>query len=178
MAKQPRKPRRPPAAKTEPKLPAETPPGATRKALERPMDRGGGPPGSAGGSRHAVDDEGTENETTGALEVTRTPASPPKRGQVFSDPDAEPTERESSGRIPPSKERDGIMRLIGYDAIEYAEKHSLPLNKHPDSINGPRTGLTIAEAEAIADEDAELIWLDVDENEYYSGPPVSYDPEY
>jgi len=69
------------------------------------------------------------------------------------------------------------MRLTGFAAIEYAEKQGLPLNKHPDSITGPRTGLTVAEAEAIASEDASLIWLEVDEQEYYSGPPTDFEPE-
>lgn len=192
----------------------EIPPGATRKALDRPLDPGGGPPGSAGGPRHAVDDVGSENETVEAVDITRTAASPPEEEEdqlakgppfagrsggavggtpaqmrsaehfgsreiVVSDPDATTSPMEDPNRIvTPSEDKEGILRLIGYDAIEYAEKHSLPLNKHPDSISGPRTGLSIAEAEAIADEDAELIWLDVNEEDYYTGPPVSFEPEY
>lgn len=69
------------------------------------------------------------------------------------------------------------MRLTGYSAIEYAEKQGLRLNKHPDSISGPRLGLTIAEAEAIAEDDADLIWLDVTEEDYYDGPPTSFEPD-
>ena len=68
------------------------------------------------------------------------------------------------------------MRLSGFSAIEYAEKQGLTLNKHPDSIQGPHSGLTIAEAEAIAEEDPELIWLDVGQDEYY-GQPSSFEPE-
>jgi len=69
------------------------------------------------------------------------------------------------------------MRLTGFDAIEFAEKQGLKLNKHPDSLTGPRIGLTVAEAEAIATDDPELIWLDVDEDEYYSAAPTNYEPE-
>jgi len=53
------------------------PPGATRKALDRPLDPGGGPAGSASGPRHAADDIGTENEEYEAEDTTRTLASPP-----------------------------------------------------------------------------------------------------
>ena len=42
------------------------------------------------------------------------------------------------------------MRLTGYAAIEFAEKQNLRLSKHPDRLDGPREGLTVAEAEAIA----------------------------
>jgi hypothetical protein len=31
---------------------------------------------------------------------------------------------------------------------------------------------------AIADDDADLIWLDVPREEYYSGPPSDYSPEH
>ena len=50
-----------------------------------------------------------------------------------------------------------LMRLTGFEAIEYAEKEGLKLNKHPDSHEGPRVGLSIAEAEAIGSDDPELI---------------------
>ena len=68
------------------------------------------------------------------------------------------------------------MRLTGFDAIEYAEKEGLKLNKHPDSIQGPRLGLSIAEAEAIADEEPELIWLDVTDDQYH-GEQKNLQPE-
>jgi hypothetical protein len=59
------------------------------------------------------------------------------------------------------------MRLSGFDAIEYAEKEGLTLNKSADSIDDGAAGLTIAEAEAIADDRPELIWVDVTADEYY-----------
>ncbi len=68
------------------------------------------------------------------------------------------------------------MRLTGFAAIEYAEKHNLRLMKRPDDIDGPVEGLTIAEAEAIADEDEELIYLDVRDEDYHNGPPSSMEP--
>ena len=68
------------------------------------------------------------------------------------------------------------MRLTGFDAIEYAEKQGLTLNKHPDALSGARTGLNVPEAAAIASEDQTLIWLDVADEDYYSGPPTSFEP--
>ncbi len=62
------------------------------------------------------------------------------------------------------------MRLTGFAAIEYAEKEGLTLNKAPDRIDEGRTGLTIAEAEAIASEDPDLIWLEVSDGPYHSQP--------
>jgi hypothetical protein len=59
------------------------------------------------------------------------------------------------------------MRLTGFDAIEYAEKEGLTLHKKADSIDDGADGLTVPEAEAIADEDPDLIWLDVPADEYY-----------
>jgi hypothetical protein len=67
------------------------------------------------------------------------------------------------------------MRLTGFEAIEYAEKAGLTLHKSPDSIDEGADGLTVAEAEAIADEDPDLIWLDVPINEYY-GEPHNMEP--
>lgn len=69
------------------------------------------------------------------------------------------------------------MRLTGYTAIEYAEKHNLTLSKHGDAVDDPATGLTVAEAEAIAEEDEELVYLDVPEAEYASAPPTSFEPD-
>lgn len=68
------------------------------------------------------------------------------------------------------------MRLTGFSAIEYAEKFDLRLNKRPDDIDGPREQLTIAEAEAIAAEDESLIYLDVRDEDYHTGPPSSMEP--
>ena len=69
------------------------------------------------------------------------------------------------------------MRLTGFEAIEYAEKQGMSLNKHPDSISGPRTGLNVAEAEAIASDDPSLIWLEVAEGEYHLGPATNLEPD-
>ena len=44
-----------------------------------------------------------------------------------------------------------------------------------DNIDSPAVGLSIAEAEAIADDRPELIWLDVDAAEYY-GQPRNMEP--
>lgn len=68
------------------------------------------------------------------------------------------------------------MKLTGFTAIEYAEKEGLRLNKAADHIDGAQTGLTIAEAEAIASGDPDLIWLDVSEQDYY-GEPKNMQPE-
>jgi len=59
------------------------------------------------------------------------------------------------------------MRLTGFQAIDYAEQEGLTLNKAADRIDEGRIGLTVAEAEAIASETPELIWIEVPEMEYY-----------
>jgi len=59
------------------------------------------------------------------------------------------------------------MILKGFDAIVYAELQGYSLNKAADHIDGPRAGLTVAEAEAIATEDPDLIWLEVPDDVYY-----------
>jgi len=69
------------------------------------------------------------------------------------------------------------MRLTGYAAIEFAEKHNLTLSKHGDAVDDPATGLTVAEAEAVAEEDEELVYLDVPDAEYSAAPPSSFEPE-
>ena len=69
------------------------------------------------------------------------------------------------------------MRLTGYAAIEFAEKQNLPLSKHGDAVDEPASGLTVAEAEAIAEEDEELIYLDIPDAEYASAPPTSFEPD-
>jgi hypothetical protein len=58
------------------------------------------------------------------------------------------------------------MRLTGFDAISYAEREGLSLNKSADPIDDARTGLSVAEAEAIASEDPNLIWVEVPDPEY------------
>lgn len=54
------------------------PPGATVRAANRPVDPGGGPPGSAGGPRHAAADEGSPDETYEAAESNDPLAEPPQ----------------------------------------------------------------------------------------------------
>lgn len=69
------------------------------------------------------------------------------------------------------------MILTGFAAIEFAEKQGLKLKKKADHVDGPREGLSIAEAEAVASDDPSLIWLEVDEQAYYDSPPTDYQPE-
>jgi hypothetical protein len=59
------------------------------------------------------------------------------------------------------------MRLIGFAAIEYAERAGITLNKLPDHIDEAAEDLSIAEAEALAADDPDLIWLEVGEEEFY-----------
>jgi hypothetical protein len=68
------------------------------------------------------------------------------------------------------------MRLTGFDAIEYAEKEGLTLNKAADAVDEEVSGLSIAEAEAIATEDPDLIWLNVAEDDYY-GERTNMEPQ-
>jgi hypothetical protein len=69
------------------------------------------------------------------------------------------------------------MRLTGFAAIEFAEKYNLKVNKLGDNVDEPATGLSIAEAEAIADEDESLVYLDIPDEEYYNSPPSSFAPD-
>lgn len=69
------------------------------------------------------------------------------------------------------------MRLTGYTAIEFAEKHNLRLSKHADDYDEAATGLTVPEAEAIAEEDEDLIYLDLRDDEYAKASPTSYEPD-
>ena len=58
------------------------------------------------------------------------------------------------------------MKLTGFEAIEFAEKEGLTLNKAGDPIDGPVQGLTIAEAEALAANDPASVWLEIPDGEY------------
>jgi hypothetical protein len=49
------------------------------------------------------------------------------------------------------------MRMTGFEAITFAEREGLTLNKLSDSVDEAATDLTVAEAEAIATEDPSLI---------------------
>lgn len=51
------------------------------------------------------------------------------------------------------------MKLTGTEAIKYAEKHGLALNKYTDPTEEAREGLTVEEAQAVAKEDPSLIWI-------------------
>jgi hypothetical protein len=53
------------------------PPGATRKAADRPRNPGGGPPGSGAGPRHAAADEDNPTEEYGATDSNEPLAEPP-----------------------------------------------------------------------------------------------------
>ena len=67
-------------------------------------------------------------------------------------------------------------RLTGFEAIEYAEKEGLLLQKAPDAVDEGASNLAVAEAEAIAVEDPGLIWLDVPDEQYH-GDRVNMEPE-
>jgi hypothetical protein len=68
------------------------------------------------------------------------------------------------------------MKLTGFAAIEFAEKEGYRLNKLGDHIDPELFDLTIAEAEAIAVDNPELIWLEVSDAIYY-GEPRNMEPE-
>ena len=67
------------------------------------------------------------------------------------------------------------MRLTGFEAIEYAEKEGLTLHKKAGHIDEGAEALSIAEAEAVADDDPDAIWLEVPDDEYY-GEPRNMEP--
>jgi hypothetical protein len=69
------------------------------------------------------------------------------------------------------------MSLTGFAAIEFAEKHGLRLTKRADRVDDAVEGLTVAEAEAIADEDESLIYLDLPRSEYENAPPTNFQPD-
>jgi hypothetical protein len=68
------------------------------------------------------------------------------------------------------------MKVTGFDAISFAEQEGMTLNKDADHIDEARTGLSIAEAEAIATLNPNLIWLEVLDNVYY-GEQRNMEPE-
>jgi len=67
------------------------------------------------------------------------------------------------------------MRLTGFDAIAFAQREGFTLNKLADAIDDARGGLSVPEAEAIAAEDPDLIWIEVTDEEYY-GVPRNMEP--
>lgn len=52
-----------------------------------------------------------------------------------------------------------MNRITGYDAIEYAREHGLPVQKYADPIEDARE-VTVGEAEKIAAEDPSLLWVE------------------
>lgn len=57
------------------------------------------------------------------------------------------------------------MKLKGYEAISYAEANGLSLNKYNDPTEDARTDLTPDEARKIANQDPNLIYIALEENE-------------
>jgi hypothetical protein len=68
------------------------------------------------------------------------------------------------------------MKLTGFAAIEFAEKEGYRLNTAASHIDEAQAGLTVAEAEAIATTEPELIWHEVPDDVYY-GEPRNMEPE-
>jgi hypothetical protein len=62
------------------------PPGATARAANRPINPGGGPPGSGAGPRHAADDEGSADEEYGPAETNQRLAEDPVTFEPTEDP--------------------------------------------------------------------------------------------
>lgn len=76
-------------------------------------------------------------------------------------------EQDTEGDDEPVARGDGErLRLTGYEAIEIAEKEGLKLNKLSDSIDEAAFGLSVAEAQAIASDNPELIWLEIAADDY------------
>lgn len=76
------------------------------------------------------------------------------------------TDKHLVDREPISHGRTGIIRLTGFEAIEFAEKEGLKLHKASDSIDDAAENLSIAEAEAIASDNPQLIWLEIAADDY------------
>jgi hypothetical protein len=87
--------------------------------------------------------------------------------------------QEAARRRPagPDHQKETAMRLKGFAAIEFAEKRGLTLSKFPGHENQARTGLTVAEAEAIATEDEDLIYLDVPDELARDTEPGDFVPQ-
>ncbi|MCI0458183.1 MAG: hypothetical protein L0Z62_14560, partial [Gemmataceae bacterium] len=60
------------------------PPGATREALDRPLDPGGGAPGSGAGPRHAAGDPGGGGESTGRVDTDQILGDAPIARSLFA----------------------------------------------------------------------------------------------
>lgn len=53
--------------------------------------------------------------------------------------------------------------LKGYEAIHYAERHGLAINKSAGPMAEASSGLTVDEATEVANQDPALIWIEVEE---------------
>ena len=51
--------------------------------------------------------------------------------------------------------------LKGDEAIHYAAVHDMTVNKYASDSSGERDGLSVEEANKIAEQDPGLIWLEV-----------------
>ena len=58
-------------------------------------------------------------------------------------------------------------KITGYDAINYAEAHGLPLIKSADAIESKRYGMSTDEAREIAAQDPSLIYCYIIGTRYY-----------
>jgi len=76
----------------------EIPPGATTQAADRPLHQGGGAPGSGAGPRHAANDEGTPDETYGAID-SNDPLADGTLGEVPGGEDQGPYAGPSGGAV-------------------------------------------------------------------------------
>ena len=56
-----------------------------------------------------------------------------------------------------------MTTLIGYDAIEYAEREDLPLKRFNDEDGPARENLSIEEALEIAEYNEEAIYIDFED---------------
>ena len=58
-----------------------------------------------------------------------------------------------------------MKKLTGIEAIDYARKNDLTLNKYADPTEEARTDMSVDEAEEVATEDPSLIWINEEETE-------------
>lgn len=56
---------------------------------------------------------------------------------------------------------ENTITLTGHEAIEYAEKHNLTLNKYADPTEEAREGLDVEEARKVAAEDPSLVYIEI-----------------
>ncbi|MEN6450173.1 MAG: hypothetical protein ABFC96_06765 [Thermoguttaceae bacterium] len=69
------------------------------------------------------------------------------------------------------------MRMTGFEAIAFAQHEGLGLNKSADSVEGAASGLSVAEATAIAADYPDLIWIEVSDEQFYGVPePMGLTP--